>query len=103
MSANDPVIDLSNDDSPDKPKRQSGSIMDDMRNYGQVQMNGHQTTSTAASSAVIDLANDDASSPLSKPTSQSILNPYKRKRLENTDSNVGKSERSAIAPTSSLE
>eukprot|EP00956_Cyclotella_meneghiniana_P040025 scaffold185002_cov36-Cyclotella_meneghiniana.AAC.1 len=87
-----PVIDLSNDDSPDKPKRQTGSIMDDMRNYGQVQMNGHQTT--AASSAVIDLANDDASSPSNKPTSQSIPNPYKRKRLENTDSNVGKPERS---------
>ena len=88
-----PVIDLSNDDSPDKPKRQPGSIMDDMRNYGQVQMNGHQAT--AASSAVyIDLANDDASSPSNKQTSQSIPNPYKRKRLENTNSNVGKSERS---------
>eukprot|EP00956_Cyclotella_meneghiniana_P002125 scaffold2414_cov36-Cyclotella_meneghiniana.AAC.1 len=97
MSANgaNPVIDLSNDDSPDKPKRRTGSIMEDMRNYGQVQMNGHQTTSTAASSAVyIDLANDDASSPSNKQTSQSIPNPYKRKRLENTNSNVGKSERS---------
>lgn len=89
-AGDNPVIDLSNDDSPDKPRRQTGSIMDDMRNYGEVKIQMQSQTgqaAAAASSAVIDLVND---APPSEPASLNIHNPYKRKRPENVD--VGKSQ-----------
>ena len=73
MSTTNPIIDLSNDDSPERTRRRHGSIMDDMRNYGEV-------CRQSAAADVIDLVNEPSSPGDLKPKSRNVCNPYNQSK-----------------------